>query len=191
MKRFALSMLMMLGIAFNTAQAAPIAYEGALTSGVTVYGDVPLNSYGNSAQWDFWSFFGTAGNVLTITLDRTSGSMDPGVALYSGIGGDTAGMILGGNPSDNLMTYLIFDDDSGSDVPEGPFRNSLISGYALTATGYYTIAAFDVLGTSTGPWQYGLTVTGFSGNNVPEPASVALLGLGLAGIGFMRRRKNS
>ena len=177
---------------FGNAQAVPIIYEGSLTSGVTVNGDVPQNSYSDSSTWDFWSFSGVAGDVVTIILDRTSDQMDPGVELFFGLGGDTAGLTAFGNnpPNDGLLTYLTSDDDGGSDTPPGPFSNSLISGFTLASTGTYTIAAYDVLGASTGPWTYALTARGFTGS-VPEPVSIALFGLGLAGIGFARKKKSA
>ena len=172
------------------ANADPIVYEGTLTSGVTSSGDVPLNSIFDASAWDYWSIFGTAGDIVTIVLDRTSNQMDPGVELFLGLGGDSDGLTAfgGSGPLDGLLTYLASDDDGGSDIPAGPFWNSLIFEFGLSTTGWHTIAAYDFLGDSEGPWTYDLTASGFT-SAVPEPGTLALLGFGLFGMGLTRRRK--
>lgn len=188
----ALSALTLAVSAMGLAQAAPIVYSGMLTSGVTGTGDVPHNSYSSSANWDYWSFAGNAGDVITITVNRTSDQMDPGVNLYAGTGVDSAGLSFGSSSSsiDGFLTFLAYDDDSGSSTPSGPFRNSLISNFTLTSSGMFTIAVFDVLGNNTGPWTYGVTVLGATGT-IPEPGSFALAGLALAGLMLGSRKKQA
>ena len=66
--------------AYAPVHAAPIVYSGSLTPGVTAFDDVPYNSISDSTMWDYWSIFGTVGDVVTIVLDRTSGQMDPAVS---------------------------------------------------------------------------------------------------------------
>lgn len=70
------------------------------------------------------------------------------------------------------------------------------SGNPLSGSSTFDAATFASLGLSAGVyvWTWGLDATADSfilkiGTSVPEPGTLALMGLGLVGLGFMRRRK--
>lgn len=172
----------------QAVQAAPVSYNGHLVSDVAAQGQVQ----GSDSGW--WSFWATAGDTVTITVNRLSAEMDPAFQLFFGYGEE-----------DTMEFYGGADDD----IPplegyEGPGLDPSFS-FTLFDTGYFSIRVFDVLG-GFGGWSeggerqferlalhgYQIIINGATGRApVSEPAALALLGAGLFSLGFLRRRKAS
>jgi hypothetical protein len=118
-----------------------------------------------SGDEDVFRFYGTAGDEVTLQ------TIDP-----NNLGYDFDTDLILWAPD---QSFLAFDDDSG------PYFASLIN-YTLPVSGYYFAEVggfFDIITVE----EYVLEIRGLT--PVPEPATLSLMAIGLAGIGFARRKK--
>ncbi len=111
------------GSAAQTGVTVPPAGAGAISLGETVTGQIT-----NTAYQQDWTFDGVAGDMITITMNRTSGDLDCYLSLL-----DSAGLEIASN------------DDAT--VPQLNSLDSQIS-LSLPVTGRYTIRATRYSGSS-------------------------------------------
>lgn len=175
----------------GSAQAAAITFDGNLLDGSTQTGSVqPGNNVSNPQGWDFWSFFGNAGDTATVTVRRLVGALDPALGVWFGTEADTSGYTSIFSSGATTPLIAAADDNLAPALP-GPFGDPQAT-FTLANTGFYTVGVSSFASNSTTALlPYSISVQG-SGHDVsvPEPASVlGLLAVSALGAGSRLKRK--
>jgi Bacterial pre-peptidase C-terminal domain/PEP-CTERM motif len=183
-----------LGTVFAAAtaavNAAPIAYEGVLVPGVADTGSVGGFSWflEEGAQVDYWRFSGVAGEIVTLSVNRLNGNLDPALSLYSGITSADTSLFSASGSWGGLTFIGSLDDEHPAFLTPGPGGDPFGS-FTLPSAGNYTVAIGGSTSTDAGSYPYRVTLTAVT--PVPEPETWATLGLGLAALGFLRQRRQT
>lgn len=190
-----------IGLFACSVNAAALSFAGNFDNGDTRFYttfDVTSASTVNLTSFGYAGGTNAAGNVIA------DGGFDSQLFLFNSSGNlvasdDDASSVVSassGRSWDALLSLVLGIDSYTAVLTQ--FKNNYVSGDLFTGTwsgagvtGFMDVSgsqrtsayAFDISGDSI------TNVTASNTNAIPEPASIALLGFGLAGFVFSRRRK--
>lgn len=127
----------------NSTQAT-VTYEPDICNG-TYEGTSTRNAINDPTAWKYYKFYGTAGDKVTITVNRTGCGIDPAFNLFAGVTSVSEGLAVGTGNSE--MEWLTWSDDAIVPlIACGCQADPMLQDYEITETGWYTITVFDFNG---------------------------------------------
>jgi hypothetical protein len=176
-------------VAEATAQNAIVANVPATTPGVTFDVNSPLNFSATDATVATWLSSGSAFNIIESTSGTLASLMDNGslgtLLSFAGFVTVTNGQVFSVTHDDGL-TLIIGGLDLGFNPgPTAPVvSNATYTGPSGTFP--FQLVYGECCG---GPAVLAVDLPFSNIPSAPEPATVALIGVGLAGLGLERRRR--